>query len=277
MNKAKLTAFLVLCLLTVGLVLKINADPKEDSSQSPIKVLLITGGGWHDYKAQAVILKETIENRLNATVDVKWTSSEEHPVEPKDTVIPNIFTQDFAKGYDVVFHNHCHVGFHDDEAIDKAINNHITNKTGVVLTHGSFHTFMKSPTQSWDRLCGCNTVRHVQKSPLDVKVLDKTHPVTKALGLDGWKTKEGELYTTKLNEGTKNLAEGTTLKGKTKTDSCIFSHQLDGNNVMGITLGHHNSTMKQEPYRKLIAYSVLWAAKKLDAEGVPAEGYLIKK
>ena len=104
--------------------------------------------------------------------------------------------------------------------------------------------------------------------------MDKTHPVTKALGVDGWETKEGELYTTKLNEGTLNLAEGTTLKGKTKTDSCIFSHTLEGSHVVGITLGHHNSTMEQKEYRDLITYSVLWAAKKLDGAVAPEAGYL---
>ena len=259
MKKTRLIAFLPLVALVVTIVS--NLSKAEDS---PLRVLLITGGGWHDYKNQAVILKETIESKLNATVDVKWTSTEEYPVEPTDTKIPHIFTEDFSKGYDVVFHNHCHVGFVDDVAIDKAIDNHIQNKAGVILTHGSFHTFRKSPTESWDRLCGCNSFRHVHKSGLDVKIMDKTHPVTKALGLDGWKTKEGELYTTKLNKGTTNLAEGTTYQGKKKTDSCIFSHTLDGSNVVGITLGHHNSTMEQAEYRELIAYSVLWAAKKLD-------------
>ena len=126
---------------------------------------------------------------MNAVVDVKWTSTDEHPVEPKGEIIPHIFTQDFSKGYDVVFHNHCHVGFQDDAAIDKAINNHIENKVGVVLTHGSFHTFFKTEKEAWDRLCGCNSIKHVHKSPLEVKIVDKTHPVTKALGIDGWKTK----------------------------------------------------------------------------------------
>ena len=271
MNRAKFIAFFTLVALIISVVtFRSNAD---SAKSAPIKVLLITGGGWHDYKKQAVILKDTIESKLNATVDVKWTSTEEHPVQPKDTKMPQIFKEDFSKGYDVVFHNHCHVGFVDDAAIDKVIDNHTKNKVGVVMTHGSFHTFRKSPTESWDRLCGCNSFRHVHKSGIDVKIMDKNHPVAKALGIDGWKTKEGELYTTKLNEGTTNIAEGTTLTGNTKTDSCIFSHTLDGSNVMGITLGHHNSTMKQAEYKELIANSVLWAAKKLDSAGVPTAGY----
>ncbi|MEO0414184.1 MAG: ThuA domain-containing protein, partial [Verrucomicrobiota bacterium] len=239
-----------------------------------IKVLMITGGGWHDYKSQEVILRETITSRLNATVDVKWTSTDEHPVQPQSDKIPHVFTTDFAKGYDVVLHNHCHVGFQDDAAIDKVIDNHITNKVGIVMTHGSFHTFMRTKEQAWDRLCGCNSVRHVHHAPIEVKIMTKDHPVTKALGVDGWRTKQGELYTTTLNEGTINLAEGTTIEGRTQTDSCIFTHELNGNPMVGITLGHHNSTMEQAEYKDLITYSVLHAASKLDKDGKPEAGFL---
>ncbi len=271
MKNAKFSAIAAMLAL-VAVVFVVSTKAKE--GVAPIKVLLITGGGWHDYESQEKILRETITSRLNATVDVKWTSTDEHPVEPKSDKIPHIFTTDFAKGYDVVFHNHCHVGFQDDAAIDAVVDKHAAAKVGVVMTHGSFHTFMRTPKQAWDRLCGCNSIKHVHKSPIDVKIMTKDHPVTKALGVDGWQTKEGELYTTTLNEGTINLAEGTTLKGNTKTDSCIFTHTLDGSPVVGITLGHHNSTMEQAEYKDLVTYSVLYAAGKLDKDGAAAEGYL---
>lgn len=282
MIQAKLLTFATL-FTAIGVVVFFNtrtiraeaAEASADGAPEPIKVLMITGGGWHDYERQAVILKETIESRLNAVVDVRWTSTEEHPVNQVDKKIPHVFTENFSKGYDVVLHNHCHVGFQDDELIERVINNHVENEVGVILTHGSFHSFKTSPEEAWDRICGCNSIRHVQHCPLEIKIMDKTHPVTKALGVDGWKTEQGELYTTTLHEGTLNLAEGTTLKGPKKTDSCIFSHSLeDENRVVGITLGHHNSTMEQEEYRKLITYSVLWVTKKLDGEGAPAAGYL---
>jgi len=150
----------------------------------------------------------------------------------------------FSKGYNVILHNNAHIGFKDDEAIDKAVDNHIQNKVGVVLVHGAVHTFFKTPKHSWDRLCGCHSISHGKRAPIRVKIVDKEHAITKAMGVDGWKTKEGELYHTKLNEGTSNLANGTTLKGKKHTQSCIFTHQLEGNNVVGITLGRHNSTME---------------------------------
>ncbi|MEM7388056.1 MAG: ThuA domain-containing protein [Verrucomicrobiota bacterium] len=219
------------------------------------------------------MLKETIESRLHATVDVKWTSTKDHPVQAQDTKFPHIFTQDFARGYDVVFHNHCHTGCMDDEAIDKAIDAQLKHKVGIVLTHGSFHTFRKSPKEAWDRICGCNSTVHVHHAPLDVRIVEKEHPVTAMMGIEGWKTENGELYTTKLLPDTRSLAEGTTLKGKKKTDSCIFTHRLKDSRVMGITLGHHNSTMEQLEYRELVALSVLWAAGKMDKAGQVEPGY----
>ena len=240
---------------------------------APIKVLLVTGGGWHDYKGQKEILKTTIESKLHATVDVKWTTTEQHPVSPTENKFPHIFTQDFAKGYDVVLHNHCHTGFKGDDDINAAIDNQLKHKAGIILTHGSFHTFRSSPEEAWDRICGCNSKVHIHHSPLQINVVNDDHPVTALLGVSGWKTENGELYTTHLLPNTISLAEGTSLEGKKKTDSCIFAHQVGDARVVGITLGHHNSTMEQAEYRELIALSVLWAANKIDSDGNIAPGY----
>ena len=72
----------------------------------PIKVLMITGGGWHDYKTQAPLLKKTIESQVNAEVTIKWTSTDEHPVGQSENKLPEVFKGDFCKGYDFIFHNY---------------------------------------------------------------------------------------------------------------------------------------------------------------------------
>ena len=245
------------------------------TAAEPIKVLMITGGGWHDYKTQAPLLKKTIESQLNATVDIKWTSTKEHPVGQSENKMPEVFKGDFSKGYDVVLHNHCQVKFQDDDAIDKVIDNHIKNKVGVIMLHGSFHTWFRTKKHAWDRACGVHSVRHHHHAPIKVSVIDKSHPVMKALGVDGWQTKQGELYQTKLNEGTQALANGVTLKGKKFEETCIFSHTLgDVSPMFGITLGHHNSTMEQDVYQKLIANAVLWSAGKLGKDGQAPKEYL---
>ena len=249
-------------------------------AEEPIKVLMVTGGGWHDYKTQAPLLKELIETRLNAVVDVKWTSTEKHPLDKKENKLPEVFRGDFSQGYDVVLHNHCQVGFTDDGAINKVIDNHIKNKVGIIMLHGAFHTWFKTKEHAWDRICGVHSNHHHHKSPLKISVVDQSHPVMKALGVEGQETKEGELYSTKLNEGTQALAKGYTLtphpkKKKQFEEVCIFSQKLGGVSPMiGITLGHHNSTMNQDVYKDLITNAVLWSAGKLDKDGKPEKAYL---
>lgn len=83
----------------------------------PIQVLMITGGGWHDYEKQAPVLKEAIESQINAEVIIKWTSTKEHPLGPTEGKLPEVFKGDFCKAYDVLSHNHSQVFFNDDDAI----------------------------------------------------------------------------------------------------------------------------------------------------------------
>jgi len=257
----------LVALITFTMMNTFAADVK------PIQVLMITGGGWHDYKTQAPLLKTTIESQVNAEVTIKWTSTDEHKVGQSENKLPEVFKGDFCKGYDVVFHNHCHVGFKDDNAIDAVIDNHIKNKVGVIMTHGSFHTWMRTEKEAWDRICGLNSTSHGQHAPIKVEVVNHEHPVMKALGVEGWTTKQGELYRTTVKETTTTLAKGTTLRGKEHTQDCVFSHTNTGIRMFGTTLGHHTSTMQQKEYHDMIGFAVLWAAGKLDKDGKAAAGY----
>ena len=38
----------------------------------PIQVLMITGGGWHDYKKQAPVLKEAIEKQQEMHLSMRF-------------------------------------------------------------------------------------------------------------------------------------------------------------------------------------------------------------
>ncbi|EDM27326.1 hypothetical protein LNTAR_21470 [Lentisphaera araneosa HTCC2155] len=259
--------------ITMLLIILFTSIACASTQVKPIQVLMITGGGWHDYKKQAPVLKEAIESQINAEVTIKWTSTKEHPLSPTENKLPEVFKGDFCKGYDVVFHNHCQVFFKDDDAINKVIDNHIKNKVGVIMTHGSFHTWFKTKREAWDRICGINSIRHHHNSPLKIEVTDKTHPVMKALGTDGWQTEKGELYETSLKKTTQSLATGTTLTGAKHTEECIFSHTNLGIKMFGTTLGHDTSTMEQDVYKKMMALGILWAANKLDKDGKVSPGY----
>jgi hypothetical protein len=66
----------------------------------PLKVLLVAGGCCHDYAKQKDILKNGIEARANAVVDISYVADgSTHPA------LPIYGHPDYAKGYDVVIHD----------------------------------------------------------------------------------------------------------------------------------------------------------------------------
>lgn len=231
------------------------------SFAAPLKVLLVTGGGWHDYKNQATILSQCIESNLDAKVTIKWTHTKEHPAAGSKDVLPKVFSEDFAKEFDLVIHNHCHAALTDKVAAQKMIDSHLNNKTPAILIHGAFHSWRKIDT--WDEICGCHSVKHGKRAPIKVELEKPEHPISKGVSNQTWKTKEGELYITKLNSKSTSLAKGTSIENKPHTQSCVFVHELENKvRVVGITLGHHNSTMEQKEYQELLISSIKWATTK---------------
>src|SRR4051812_7977197 len=64
----------------------------------PIKALMITGGGYHDYAAQ----KQTLAAGISARINIEWTILDEGTTrEHEHSAFKN---PDWAKGYDVVVH-----------------------------------------------------------------------------------------------------------------------------------------------------------------------------
>src|SRR5437588_11968685 len=91
------------------------------SAPAPMRVLLITGGCCHDYAKQKDILKEGLEKRANAKVDIIYTA--EYPEGPNgkpDATKPKLpiyGNPDYAKGYDVIIHDECSAGISDEKVV----------------------------------------------------------------------------------------------------------------------------------------------------------------
>src|ERR1700740_2590554 len=69
----------------------------------PIRALLITGGGSHDYKHQKDILTEGISARAN----IAWTISYDG-VDDRTHEATIYSKPDWWKGYDVIVHDECY-------------------------------------------------------------------------------------------------------------------------------------------------------------------------
>src|SRR5450755_2797398 len=107
--------FKSLCFLLLAFAVLGPLSRADEATVKPIQALLITGGGYHDYTHQKVILTEGISARAN----VQWTIFQEDGDTHHELSIyekPN-----WWKGYDIVVHNECFADVKDTAFIDKAL------------------------------------------------------------------------------------------------------------------------------------------------------------
>ena len=67
----------------------------------PLQVLYVTGGGYHDYTNQEIILRDGLSKRAN----INWTTWKGNKTKAG---VPELYlAKDWAAGFDVVIHNGC--------------------------------------------------------------------------------------------------------------------------------------------------------------------------
>jgi len=233
----------------------------------PIKALLITGGGYHDYAKQKSILTEGISKRAN----VEFTVILENP---KKGAEPEVYKNEkWYEGYDVIIHNECFASYKEDAGVEKIVKAHLDHGIGSVMIHCAMHTFRDAKSKEWDKLVGVESRRHGAKFPIVIRNMAPKNPIM--VGFPKlYTTPQGELYHTKPLMSTETLGigfkEGEEEKG---SQVCIWANTYGKAKTFGTTLGHHNETMEQEEYLDLVARGMLWTVGKLGKDGKPSKGY----
>ena len=74
-----------LMIVSLLVVFGMNANSARAEDVKPLKALLITGGGYHDYQNQKKILTEGISARANVEWTVLWEN-------PKPGELPKVLT-----------------------------------------------------------------------------------------------------------------------------------------------------------------------------------------
>ena len=229
-----------------------------EAAPPPLKILYITGGGYHDYQTQAVSLTTNLTRLVNATFDVKFG-------------LDILNAPAFADSYDAVFYNLC-----EDNAPDRVLDNAMqATRRGkpAVLMHCSIHAFRYAPKiKDWETFCGLRSKVHDPYGPFTISKLDVESPITRFLPAD-WKTAGDELYQTiSVFPDSHKL-----LKAKSPADGrehiVCWTHQFGLGRVFATTLGHDMKTGSTPEFRQLMANGLLWACGKLNPDGTPAAGY----
>ncbi len=229
-----------------------------EKAVAPLKVLFITGGGYHDYNKLAPHLTTELGSLVNATFDVKFGLETLH--NPK-----------FADAYDAVIYDVC-----DDEAPDDALDNalHVARAgKPSVLIHCAVHAFRKSPKISeWETFCGMRSKVHDPYGPFSVTKLDPASPITRVFPAD-WSTTGDELYQTiSINPQSHQLLKAKSPKDGREHIVC-WTYQYGKGRVFATTLGHDMKTATTPDYLRLLANGLLWTCGKLEADGKAEAGY----
>ena len=247
----------------------------------PLKVLLITGGCCHDYKAQKDILKKGIEARANVVITQVHT--DDASTKPPLAILGN---PDYAKGYDIVMHDECASDIQEVAKIEGVLKPHRDGIPGVNL-HCAMHSYrfgdIGKPVDAgaenarWYEYLGLQTIRHGAQLPIEITFAADASPITK--GMANWTTVNEELYNNiKVWDGSKALARGKQGAGDKPGDNdvvCVWTNEFGPKKtrVFSTTLGHNNATVEDARYLDLVTRGLLWACDKLDASGAPKAGY----
>jgi uncharacterized protein len=266
-RRTRLASLIVLACALVTLFTARTARAADNPK--PLKVLLITGGPYHDYDAQKKALTEGVSKRAN----VEWTVYHAGDKEGTAYKLPIYDNPDWAKGYDVVVHNECFADVVDEEYIRKVCKPHEQGTPGVFI-HCCMHTFRAVKNfDEYRKMLGVTTRRHEKSRLLEVKPVKPDHPIMRGFPAVFKTPVIEEAYVIeKVWPDCTVLA--TTYGVETKTDQpCVWVNQYGKARVFGTTLGHPAAMFESEVFINTLAKGLLWACDKLDADGRPATGY----
>lgn len=238
--------------------------PAADAPK-PIKALMITGGGFHDYTAQKATLAEGISARMN----IEWTILQEGTErEHMHSVYQNA---DWAKGYDVVVHNECFGMVKDPEFVGKVAAPHKAGVPAVIL-HATVHSYRNVEGDAWREILGMKSMSHEKNRDLLVKTINPEHPVMRGFPSE-WANPKDELY--KIEKTWESVIPLAIAYGEeTKKDHVvIWLNTVGKTRVFATTLGHSDATMKTDVYLDLVTRGILWSVAKLAEDGKPLPGY----
>ncbi|MEX0646297.1 MAG: ThuA domain-containing protein [Balneolaceae bacterium] len=247
-NYFQFTAFLLMLFL-------ISCTAGEEP---PLQVLLITGGGWHDYETQEVLLTEGISERLGDAIE--WTIIHEGDKEP-DYHVSVLQEENWTQGFDVVVHNTGFGRVTDPEFVAGFVEHH--KGTPAVLVHAAVHSYRYAePADPWFEFMGFQSMWHEGQRQFEVENIAPENPVMNNQP-EKWMTPEDEVYVVERIWGDITplaRAYGTETE---EYQTVTWTHEIDGTRIFATTLGHNNEMFEKEEFLDQVANGLLWAAGRL--------------
>ena len=226
-------------------------------ASAPLKVLLVTGGGWHDFEAQQEILTRGLGERAAHEFTIDHAPGKDPTAE-----LARFLDPDWAQAFDLVLYNMSLSREQKPETAQAIVDGHVKHGVPAVLLHGSLHSYRFTENPDWFRFIGARSMRHEAMGPLANEVVEPEHPLMKGVP-DPWSQSKEELYVVEEMHATAHpLARGR-QQDAMPAHPTVWINQYRGVRVFATTLGHHNATMATGTYLDLVARGIQWATGRL--------------
>jgi len=279
-------------LLTIAVSAALFLAQAADTAVKPLRVLIVAGGCCHEYDKQHLVLKEGIESRLNAIVDVAY-----NPDKTTKATFEIYKAKDWAKDFDVIIHDECSADVTDPAYVAAILDAHKAGKPAINL-HCAMHSYrwgnFREPVKAgadnsgWYEMIGLQSTGHGPQQPIAITFTDKNHPITQ--GLENWTTINEELYNNIQILTGKPLATGVQIvppkakKGETlppdakpteATSVVAWTNEYGPNKtkIFSTTIGHNTATVGDARYLDLITRGILWTTGHINENGKAEPGY----
>jgi uncharacterized protein len=254
-------------LLFFAFLMNVPVSADSLNENDPLNVLMITGGGSHDYETQLHLLEEGLTERIG---NITFTIDNESGTE-NDRMITRHENTDWAGDFDIILYNHCHNRIEDVDYIERIVEAHVEHQTPAVMLHCAMHSY-QGDTNKWFEFVGARSHSNESHQPYTVEAVDRSHPIMVNFPRT-WRTPHGELYViTELYQGATPIARAYGSETGRYHD-VAWTHEYEGIRVFSSTIGHHNETMGHDVNLNLVASGLLWAAGKLKDDGTAEYGY----
>ena len=228
------------------------------SQDPPIRILLATGGGWHDYETQEKLLTDAITKRLGDQVMI--TVIHEGDGEP-DYHLSIFRDENWGEDFDVVLHNTGFGRVNDPEFVAHLVEQH--KGTPAVLIHASIHSYrFAEPADPWFRFIGLRSMSHEAQREFEIENIAPAHPIMVGFP-DRWMSPVDEVYIVEELWG-----EITPLAQAWGVDTeeyhpVFWTHEADGIRIFAATPGHNNEIFYEDEFINVVINGILWAVERL--------------
>ncbi|MEX1011671.1 MAG: ThuA domain-containing protein [Balneolaceae bacterium] len=249
------SAILLILFFTISCA---NQNPPSDENSDPIRILYVTGGGFHDYEAQAEAIREGLSERLPVEITVDHEAGESNSHQLSRHNDPN-----WHEDFDAVIYNMCFALVTDTEYIESVTRPHYETGIAAIVLHCAMHTYRDADTEEWDRLLGLSTYHHErQQREFEILPLNTDHPAMADFPEEGWVSPRDELYiVTGVFDNMTPLAQA--WGPETEAHHVVmWANEYGEARVIGATAGHNTDVISDPVYMDFLANGLRWATRR---------------